>query len=79
MAEWPGAALAKLDPADIANHYVAKVKPGARSLVLPLGAKADVTLRDQRLAELADGTYQVELMDISGVSWKAPVRIGGAG
>lgn len=72
QVEWPAAALASLAPSDIHNAYVAKVKPGKHSLILPLGAKAKVTFRHPRLDTLAAGRYQVELVDISGASWSTP-------
>src|SRR5690606_27303482 len=36
--------LANFPAEKINNHYVAKIKPGANSLVIPLGAKADISL-----------------------------------
>lgn len=67
--EWLAAALASLSPTDIANAYVAKVKPGQHSLILPLGAKATLTLRHPELKTLGQGEYLIEPVDITGVSW----------
>ncbi len=75
VASWDGRQFSALDTADIHNHYVAKVQPGAHSLVLPLGARADVTLRGETLAHLEPGHYIVELIDISGLSWTSPLVI----
>lgn len=76
VAQWDADALAKLPTRDIANHFVAKIKPGAHSLVLPLGAKADVTLHHPALSKLAPGTYRIELLDISGLSWHTELTVG---
>ncbi|GGF45617.1 quinol oxidase [Echinicola rosea] len=67
-------ALAAMDPASIANHYVAKVKPGKHSLVVPLGAKATINLMAPELKNLADGTYTLKITDISGASWEYQVK-----
>lgn len=74
-AEWSADALARLPEESIHNHYVARIKPGAHSLVLPLGAKADVSLQHPQLAQLPAGEYRVELLDISGLSWSTPLHI----
>lgn len=58
----------------ISNYYVAKVKPGAHSLVIPLGAKANLSLKDPVLQDLTTGNYTIKLTDISGASWVKEVR-----
>ncbi|MEC3881626.1 TQO small subunit DoxD [Parapedobacter sp. 10938] len=65
--------LAEFPVEDIHNHYVAKVQSGAYSLVMPLGAKADlsISLADLRLP--MDKRYVLELVDISGMTWQAEV------
>lgn len=55
----------------IHNHYVAKVKPGKHSLILPLGAKADITV-DLGNLELNEN-YSLKLIDISGIEWIASI------
>ncbi|MFW5781493.1 MAG: TQO small subunit DoxD, partial [Bacteroidota bacterium] len=42
--------LAAFNEQDIDNYFVAKIKPGKHSLVIPLGAKANITLRDPVLS-----------------------------
>ncbi len=79
QVEWPAADLSALAPGDIANAYVAKVKPGKHSLILPLGAKAKVTLRHQALSRLAPGEYRIELLDISGASWSTRLLVNPSG
>lgn len=74
-ARWTGEELAQTPAADISNDYIAKIKPGAHSLVLPLGAKATVLLRKPALSELPAGAYSLELIDVSGATWSAPVEI----
>ncbi|MGH3726142.1 MAG: TQO small subunit DoxD [Mycobacterium sp.] len=68
-----GQQLSALPVQDIANHYVAKVKPGMHSLVIPLGAKARVTI-DAKHTHLAPGRrYTVVLTDISGATWSSGI------
>lgn len=64
--------LARFPAENIHNHYVAKIKPGAHSLVLPLGAKADLAWDLDGLALGSD--YTLRLVDISGITWTAPIR-----
>ncbi len=59
--------LAAWDQAKIHNHYVAKVKPGKYSMIIPLGAKADLTI-DLPTSEL-EKVRGIRLIDISGVEW----------
>lgn len=57
----------------IHNYYVTKVKPGKHSMIIPLGAKADIKID----AALIPGkNYTVKLTDISGVQWTANVMHG---
>ena len=67
--------LSKMLPENIQNEYVAKVKPGKHSLVIPLGAKANLKLKEKELSGLPKGTYRIELVDISGLVWKETVEI----
>jgi len=66
--------LSQLKKTQISNAYVAKIKPGKHSLIIPLGAKATLSFRDQRFLELS-GKYTLELTDISGIQWKKTVKI----
>lgn len=61
--------LATLDANQIENDYVAKVKSGTHSLVLPLGARAKLIFKDAHFKELASGDYTLKLIDISGATW----------
>lgn len=70
-----GEQLAGLPQTAISNEYVAKVKPGAHSLVIPLGAKASVTLKDDSLRSLEKGNYKLVLTDISGITWEKEIVI----
>ena len=79
VVQWTAEDLAGTAEGDIHNHYVAKVRPGKYSLVLPLGARADVHLRHEALGNLAPGKYQVVLIDISGVSWHTEVTVAAWG
>lgn len=67
--------LAAFPAENIHNHYVAKVRSGAHSMVIPLGAKADlsISLTDLRLP--MDKRYVLQLVDISGMTWQAAVDV----
>ena len=64
-----GEELSEFPAKDIKNNYVAKVVPGKHSLVIPLGSKAELTLKDKALADLPKGNYELILTDISGITW----------
>lgn len=61
--------LAAFPKDNIHNYYTAKIKPGKYSLVIPLGAKARMTIAvdDLSLRE----NYSLKLIDISGEEWIA--------
>ncbi|PTT37631.1 quinol oxidase [Chryseobacterium sp. HMWF028] len=60
--------LSNFPKENIQNHYVAKVKPGKHSLVIPLGAKADVILDINDILQKSE-IYALKLIDISGIEW----------
>ncbi|SFU67073.1 thiosulfate dehydrogenase [quinone] large subunit [Pustulibacterium marinum] len=66
-----GTMLATFPKAQIKNHYIAKVAPGKHSLIIPLGAKATITLPMATTMSntLPEGTYTLTLTDISGAEW----------
>jgi len=68
-----GEDLAQYPPSNIDNHYVAKVKPGAHSLIIPLGAKADMTIDLQGVAQMNGVSYTLKLIDISGSEWEITI------
>ncbi|RSC93903.1 TQO small subunit DoxD [Tenacibaculum singaporense] len=61
--------LASLTNENISNYYVAKIKPGKHSLVVPLGAKAKMIFKNQVFSNISNGTYTVKITDISGTFW----------
>ncbi|WP_028892683.1 TQO small subunit DoxD [Tenacibaculum sp. 47A_GOM-205m] len=61
--------LASLANQSISNYYVAKIKPGKHSLIVPLGAKAKMTFSNLTFSQLSNGTYTVKITDISGAFW----------
>lgn len=63
-------ALSAIRPADIDNRWLVKVRTGPHSLVVPLGARATLTLRGE--VELAPGRYRIELEDVSGARFLSP-------
>ncbi|BBY55137.1 quinol oxidase [Mycobacterium koreense] len=65
--------LAALDPAVIDNRYLAPVAPGAHALVVPLGAKAQLTLPSAPARPGHD--YALILTDVSGAAWQHPVEL----
>lgn len=66
--------LSKFSKENINNHYVAKVKLGKHSLIIPLGAKADLTVNVHDLIAQKDEIYTVKLIDISGIEWTAKIK-----
>ncbi|MCV9927194.1 DoxX family membrane protein [Flavobacterium sp. LS1R49] len=68
-----GEDLAKFPKTDIDNKYVAKVKPGKHSLIIPLGAKAilNIDLTNYQLQK--NTNYTLTLTDISGTEWTTKV------
>ena len=64
--------LANFPVSNIRNKYVAKVKPGEHSLVIPLGAKAEINI-EKNTSDIPTGIYKLELMDISGITWKTDI------
>lgn len=66
--------LSLLSNKQIKNEYVAKVKTGKHSLILPLGAKATLYFTDNVFNNLS-GNYNIELTDISGAKWVETVFI----
>lgn len=79
VAAWDADKLSSLPADAITNRYVAKIKPGPHSLILPLGAKGTITLQDPKLSESQQGEHtetglRVVLVDISGAKWQAPIE-----
>lgn len=70
-----GEELARFPVQDIRNQYVAKTKPGAHSLVIPLGSKAVLSIREEVFNGLKKGNYKLILTDISGLTWEKTIRI----
>src|SRR5690606_35690342 len=68
-----GSDLAALPTNSIDNHYIAKVKPGKHSLIIPLGAKADLTLDLNNITQKSDWPFALRLIDISGLEWNMEV------
>lgn len=64
--------LAQFPKDKIHNHYVAKIKSGIHSLIIPLGAKADLTV-DLDEVEIKEN-YTLKLTDISGAEWTAKIK-----
>ncbi|AXG74530.1 DoxX family membrane protein [Flavobacterium arcticum] len=67
--------LANLSPNVIKNIYVAKVKPGKHSLIIPLGAKANINLKHEKLIHLKSSVYILKLTDVSGIVWRDKVQV----
>ncbi|WP_299252030.1 TQO small subunit DoxD [uncultured Lacinutrix sp.] len=66
--------LATLNRKSISNYYVAKIKPGKHSLIIPLGAKANLSLENKLLSSLPLGIYNLKITDISGAYWEHKVK-----
>ena len=67
--------LAEFPAENINNHYVAKIQPGKYSMVVPLGAKADVTIDLNEIITGTDGKYTLKIIDISGLEWEKSVSV----
>jgi len=63
--------LARFPKDNIKNYYVAKIKSGKHSLLLPLGAKADITIDLDGI--MIKENYSLKLIDISGIEWRAEI------
>ena len=66
--------LAILNKENISNYYVAKIKPGKHSLIIPLGAKAKLSLKNEVLSTLPIGAYNLKITDISGAYWEHKIK-----
>lgn len=64
--------LAQYPSNKIKNRYVAKIKPGKHSLIIPLGAKADIMIDLDNVQP--NDIAEIKLTDISGIVWKAQVH-----
>src|SRR5690554_4373846 len=73
VLEKKGDDLARYPLTHIENHYVAKIKPGAHSLIIPLGAKADLTIDLQDVTGINGSSYTVKLIDISCAEWEIKI------
>ncbi|MHA7941842.1 TQO small subunit DoxD [Formosa sp. 3Alg 14/1] len=67
--------LAQFNTKMVNNKYVAKVKPGAHSLIIPLGSRAELTLGDIELDRATTDRYTLVLTDISGITWEQDIVI----
>lgn len=65
--------LSNLPENKIRNYYIAKIKSGKHSLVLPLGAKADLSIDTHGL--VIEDNYSIKLTDISGIEWQEKINI----
>jgi len=66
--------LVTLKNESISNYYVAKIKQGKHSLIVPLGAKAKLNLDNEALPSLSKGTYTLKITDISGAYWEHKIE-----
>lgn len=63
--------LAALSTDAIKNSYIAKIKPGTHSLIIPLGSKAILNLPLDKNKLIKGQKYTLKLTDISGITWTA--------
>lgn len=70
-----GYELSQFPESDIENSYVARVKAGKHSLIIPLGSKAKLRIKDQSIKNLNKGEYRLILTDISGITWKSNIIV----
>ncbi|AWM12561.1 quinol oxidase [Flavobacterium sediminis] len=62
--------LAELKANAIQNYYIAQVKAGKHSLVLPLGAKATLNFVSDDFQKIKNQVAKIQLVDISGLQWE---------
>ncbi len=67
-------ALKALPPGSVNNEFALKVHPGPYGLVAPLGSKATLDLIPSAPKTLPQGAYNLEVEDVSGLKWFAPLR-----
>jgi len=67
-------ALSRLTEENLINYYIAKVKAGKYSLLIPLGAKAKLILPNDALLDLPEGKYTLRITDISGAYWEQSIE-----
>jgi uncharacterized membrane protein YphA (DoxX/SURF4 family) len=72
VKSWSIEELSKFDKEKIKNHYVTKVKTGKHSLIIPRGAKADLTLNINDIK--AYKKTRLKLIDVSGLEWEKAIR-----
>lgn len=72
-----GDQLSRLPAQSISNRYTAKVKPGVHSLIVPLGAKAQLAIDIRPTPVSAGHQYRLALADISGATWEKTLEIVG--
>ncbi len=70
IEEWSMQELRTLKPHQIQNFYVAKIVPHKNSLLLPLGAKASISLPITTQENIA----RIQLTDISGLEWSSLIE-----
>lgn len=70
-----GPQLSQLPTSDIVNYHVAAVKTGTCGLVIPLGAKARISVGTGNALINKNRSYVISLTDVSGVRWQKPVRL----
>lgn len=74
IKEWNQEDLSKFNDKNIHNFYVSKIKPGKHSLILPLGAKAKITLNVKDILPKKNTQLEIKLIDISGASWNIKIE-----
>lgn len=70
IMELAAADLSRFPQENIHNKYIAKIKPGKHSLVVPLGGKAEIFINSPAFAHLSSGKYKLVLTDVSGLTWE---------
>lgn len=74
LKSWGKTELSGFSMTDIHNHYIAKVKPGKHSLIIPLGAKADLTLNIRDIVKAKRKVHTLKLLDVSGIDWTVKIK-----
>lgn len=75
VLDYDGEALSQFPSDKIKNAYVAKVKPGKHSMIIPLGAKAEIKIPSTDAHIFEKGKYKLILTDISGTTWETDIEL----
>lgn len=75
ILQYDAKVLGQLPEKQIKNRFLVKVAANGHALVVPLSASAVIFLTPNKSMHLAQGIYTVYVTDVSGIQWKAHVKV----